>query len=99
MIDYNEALKIAAQYLQDSETPLQITYQEDFSEGWLFCFQSVEYVETGNPSTQLAGNGPFIIDKDTGELHVLGTEHSPSEYLEEYKKIKRESGNFKDSLK
>jgi filamentous hemagglutinin len=35
-------------------------------------------------SAQLAGNGPLLIDKDTGELHILGTARAPREYLDEY---------------
>jgi hypothetical protein len=61
-----------------------ISYSEEFLDGWLFCFDSKEYVETGNFSAQLAGNGPLLIDKDTGELHILGTARPPREYLDEY---------------
>lgn len=71
MISYEEATRIAVNFLQDSEIPLQITHQEKLSDGWIFCFQSKEYIETGNISAQLAGNGPFLVDKDTGELHTL----------------------------
>lgn len=84
MINYKLALKQAYEYLQDSEVPLQITHQGEFSEGWFFCFESKEYLETGNPSAQLAGNGPFLIDKYSGELHVLGTDKPLEEYLDEY---------------
>ncbi|YCH71306.1 YrhB family protein [Pseudomonas syringae] len=35
-------------------------------------------------SAQLAGNGPFLIDKETGELHVLGTAKPLKEYLDHY---------------
>ncbi|MBC3244289.1 hypothetical protein HU746_06450 [Pseudomonas lurida] len=84
MILYEDALKKALEYLQGSEVALGISHQEEFSGGWLFCFQTEEYLKTGNPSAQLAGNGPFIIDKDTGELHFFGTDSSPSEYMEKY---------------
>ncbi|EPO8010380.1 YrhB domain-containing protein [Pseudomonas aeruginosa] len=43
----------------DSEVPLQITYEGEFSEGWYFCCQSKEFMEAGNLSAQLAGNAPF----------------------------------------
>jgi hypothetical protein len=89
MINYDAALKKAYEYLQDSEVPLQITHQGEFSEGWFFCFESKEYLETGDLSAQLAGNGPFLIDKYSGELHVLGTAKSLDEYLIEYVKDKK----------
>jgi hypothetical protein len=86
MIAYEDALEMANEYLRDSDVPLQITHQEVVPEGWLFCFNSKEYIETGNFSAQLAGNGPFLIDKNTGKLTVFGTAQSPDKYLEEYRK-------------
>lgn len=45
-------------------------------------------METGEVSAQLAGNGPFLIDTMTGELHVLGTAEPMQYYLDEYIKNK-----------
>ena len=84
MITYESALERAKAYLKDSDIPLQLTCEGEFSEGWFFCYQSKEYLETGSFSAQLAGNGPFLIDKETGELHVLGTAKSLKEYLDQY---------------
>ncbi|MCW2256645.1 hypothetical protein M2263_002736 [Providencia alcalifaciens] len=56
----------------------------------VFCFQSKEYLETGESSAQLAGNAPFIIDKDTGERHELGTVFSLDKYLQDYEEQKIE---------
>ncbi|AVZ31792.1 YrhB domain-containing protein [Pseudomonas aeruginosa] len=89
MIDFEEALKVVVDYLSKSPAQLVITYSEEFSEGWLFCFDSKEYVETGDFSFQFVGNGPIFIDKDTGELYVFGTELPPKEYVEEYSLRKR----------
>ena len=60
------------------------TVQNRFAEGWFFCFQSREYLETGEFSSQLAGNSPFIVDKDTGEIHELGTAYPIEKYLQDY---------------
>ena len=87
-IDFAGALKKAEEYLNDSEVPLQFTLQEEFSEGWVFCFQSKEFLETGNLSAQLAGNGPFIIDRDSGELHEFGTAIKLEDILAKYVKDK-----------
>jgi len=83
MITFDDALQKAKEYLRDSDIPVVITSQGCFSEGWFFCFQSREYIETGNTSALLAGNAPFIVDRDTGELHVFGTAHSLKEYFQE----------------
>lgn len=84
MVTYEYALERAKEYLSDSEIPLRITDVGKFSDGWFFCFQSVEYLETGNSSAQLAGNSPFLIDKQSGALHVLGTAKPLQEYLDDY---------------
>ncbi len=89
MITFEEALEIANDHLRKSAMPLVISYSEEFLDGWLFCFDSKEYVETGNFSAQLAGNGPLLIDKDTGALHILGTARPPREYLDEYSQRKQ----------
>ncbi|ALX92641.1 hypothetical protein AV650_03300 [Serratia fonticola] len=88
MITFDEAVKKANEYLSDTEIPVVITSQGRFSEGWFFCFQSREYIENGDPSAQLAGNSPFIIDKDNGEIHVFGTAQPLNEYLREYEEKK-----------
>jgi hypothetical protein len=48
-----------------------------------------EYLETGETSALLAGNAPFIVDKDTGEIHVFGTAHPLKEYLQNYEEQKK----------
>ena len=88
MITFDEAIKKANEYLSDTEIPVVITSQGRFTEGWFFCFQSKEYLETGDSSFLLAGNAPFIIDKDSGELHVFGTAQPLKEYLQEYEEKK-----------
>ncbi|MNJ40094.1 hypothetical protein D3C77_349800 [compost metagenome] len=84
MVTYEYALARAKEYLSDSDIPLRITHKGEFSDGWFFCFDSEEYLDTGNPSAQLAGNSPFLIDKQSGELHVLGTAKPLKEYLDNY---------------
>lgn len=88
MINFDEAVEKAQNYLKGSDTPLVITLLGRFSEGWYFFFQSREYLETGDFSTQLAGNSPFIIDKDSGEIHDLGTAYPIEKYLQDYEEQK-----------
>ncbi|MDG9884248.1 YrhB family protein [Pseudomonas sp. GD04058] len=88
MVTYAYALELAKEYLKGSEVPLQITYEGEFSEGWYFCYQSKEFLETGELSTQLAGNAPFLIDRQSGELYILGTAKPIDSYLKDYMKEK-----------
>ncbi|VXD08716.1 hypothetical protein YERSI8AC_800002 [Enterobacterales bacterium 8AC] len=88
MINFDEAVEKATNYLKGADVPVVITLQGRFAEGWFFCFQSREYLETGEFSAQLAGNSPFIIDKDTGEIHELGTAYPIEKYLQDYEEKK-----------
>ena len=45
MFDYEYALNKAKEYLEDSEIPLQITYEGEFAEGWFFCYQQLSIYE------------------------------------------------------
>ncbi|MGR2855596.1 hypothetical protein FY046_06010 [Erwinia sp. 1181_3] len=88
MVSYEEAVEKATEYLKDTDIPVVITLHGRFSEGWFFCFQSREYLETGEFSAQLAGNSPFIVDKDTGDVHELGTAYPIEKYLQDYEEKK-----------
>ena len=88
MVSYEEAVEKATEYLKVTDIPVVITLHGRFSEGWFFCFQSREYLETGEFSAQLAGNSPFIVDKDTGDVHELGTAYPIEKYLQDYEEKK-----------
>ncbi|WP_239375158.1 YrhB domain-containing protein [Snodgrassella gandavensis] len=91
MLTYNEALDLAKNYIAKMDSSFEITYVERFSEGWYFCYQSRQYLDTGNTSYLLAGNAPVIIDKDSGAIIDTGTAYPIEKYIKEYvseKKIK-----------
>ena len=94
MIDYIAAKSLAEKYLQFTQLTmggLQLvlleneTKEESF--GWVFFYNSKEYIETGNLSFTLAGNAPFIIDKITGEIYITGTAHPLEYYTANYPKF------------
>ena len=84
MITYPDAFAKANHYLDDADLPVVITLHGRFSQGWYFCFEAREFLETGDEAARLAGNAPFIIDKDSGEIHSLGTAKPLEEYLQDY---------------
>ncbi|MCU1045140.1 hypothetical protein JAK48_01045 [Stenotrophomonas maltophilia] len=84
MIEFEDAMRKAVAYLEDSDIPLRVTSWGQFSEGWYFCYQSVEYLDTGEFSAQLAGNAPFVVDRDSGEVFDLGTDKPVEEYVVDY---------------
>jgi Immunity protein 35 len=36
----------------------------DASEGWIFFYNSKDFIETGDLSSALAGNGPIFVDRN-----------------------------------
>lgn len=50
---------------------------------WLFFYNSRAYLETGSFSHALAGNGPFVVEKETGQVHKLVTGRTIEEQLKE----------------
>ncbi|GHU01662.1 hypothetical protein FACS1894154_11630 [Betaproteobacteria bacterium] len=61
--------------------------------GWIFVFNSKKFLDTGNFIYALGGNGPIIVEKDTGVLHQLGTAMSLENSIKEFEeKIHVSSG-------
>jgi hypothetical protein len=58
------------------------TLEYDF--GWVFFWNSRQFVETGDIRHALLGNAPLIVDKDDGTLHVTGTGRPTEEYVREF---------------
>lgn len=93
MLSVLEAKKIALNYLADiekeMEMPLLLAEDEvvESNMAYAFFYNSKNYIETGDFSSCLAGNGPIIVLRLNGEVMEGGTE-SPVEYyldnLEKY---------------
>ena len=49
---------------------------------WVFFYQSQAFLQTGSRSDLLAGNGPIMVEKATGRLHVLVTARPLEKQLE-----------------
>ncbi|MGY8711935.1 YrhB domain-containing protein [Bradyrhizobium sp. 18BD] len=54
--------------------------------GWVFFYQSREFLDTGDFSEVLVGNAPIIVDRDSLELRLTGTAKPLEHYLEEYER-------------
>jgi len=90
MITVEQANKLANIYLANLQdklnVSLEIVRRIDISYGWVFFYNSKAYMESGDISSLLAGNAPFLVDAGDGSLHVLGTAHPLEIYLGEYEK-------------
>ena len=63
----------------------------DYEWGWAFFYNSREYLETGNISSALAGNGALLVNKYTGDIATTGTGRPLAEYVQEYEEQLRDS--------
>lgn len=84
MIQLEEARRRVEAVLASDEEPVAITHEHEVVEGWLFCFQSLRYLQSGEIPDALAGNGPIFVDRHTGEQHALGTAYPPEEVLRQH---------------
>lgn len=62
----------------------ELTITEDF--GWVFFYQSKDYLETGDLPKALAGNAPLIVSKSDGKLCETGTAEPIEVYIENFKR-------------
>lgn len=89
MVTHEQALAKVQKYLEDSYVPVQIVRDEEFSDGWYFCYESKEYMDTEKFSARLIGNAPLLVDRDSGELFVLATSQPVKMSVEDYVSQKR----------
>ena len=95
MIDRAFARRIAAEHIEegcataDGVTPVIVddqTIEEDF--GWIFFYQSREYLDTRDFGLSLAGNAPLIVDRRDGSIHETGTAMPVGHYIETYRRAR-----------
>jgi len=90
MIALEDAKKIAMDNLANmsdsGSTELEVAKVQEESFGWVFFYQSREYLKRGTLSSMLAGNAPFVVLRDSGIIKTLGTAHPASFYIDELRK-------------
>ena len=52
--------------------------------GWVFFYQSRNYLKSGDELEMFAGNAPLIVNRFTGTVTFTGTAHPIGHYLAEY---------------
>jgi hypothetical protein len=89
MLDYSTAESIMKQYVasqagHDREFAVMQTLTIERPFGWVFFYNSKQFLETGDISQALVGNAPLIVDRADGSVHVTGTAEPIEHYLKEY---------------
>ena len=78
MLSYSEARKLVDQD-QSSEGGV-VCYERVHWFGWVFVYQSKEYLESGDFSDMWVGNGPLLVNRFTGNVHRFGS-HRPTSHF------------------
>ncbi len=84
VVNKEEATKLVATYLRSLHVDETVTltvftdYTETHDFGWVFYYGDV------NPLVSLDGNGPIIVDRNSGVLFETGTACPLSEYLKNF---------------
>jgi hypothetical protein len=52
--------------------------------GWVFFYQSKDFLKSGDFRDMLAGNAPIIVNRNTGALTHTGTAYDIEQYIKEY---------------
>jgi hypothetical protein len=87
MWTYDEALQAARRYVAgctDDAGEVTPEHTLDRPYGWVFFYQSREYLRTGDYADAFAGNSPIIVNRVTGECTETGTAYPIEQYLHEY---------------
>ena len=89
MLSYSQALTIAKKEviklsMPDDEYIIVEDQVTEMSWGWVFIYNSRQFIETGDDQYQLMGNAPIFINKETGQIRHTGTAHDIDHYVAEY---------------
>src|ERR1041385_8155360 len=90
MIDKTTALKMVSEHINASN-PIprdqlvvieEETIEKDY--GWVFFYTSRKNAESNYADHLVAGNGPIIVESESGAMTQLGTALPSEEYIKEY---------------
>ena len=90
MISEEEAVEIATQFIAkaaiavDGGVAISIPQTIRKPYGWIFFYNSRRYLETGDALEALGGNGPIVVEREGGRLHVLPSHSDPAVVIMEF---------------
>lgn len=61
--------------------------------GWVFFYNSKQFVDSGDVQHALFGNAPLIVSRADGSIHVTGTGEPIEHYIQEYERAHPPSGD------
>ena len=95
MINFEKAKILASLKLEEiakiSNSNLTFLNQDTitFEFGWVFFYQSEEFVRFGKLEKMIGGNAPILVDKFDGTIYLTGTRKDIHEYVEIFSTFKK----------
>jgi hypothetical protein len=87
MIDHHTAAAIARRHLEREFPGGGVALDDGATiqteRYWVFFYNTLAFLQTGDLRDCLAGNGPLLVDKRSGVLRQAGTAHPVEHYLDE----------------
>lgn len=90
MLTDKEMLEIAEKHVEElgekAGIPTIIFYEGVTNKeyGNIYGYTSKKYYETKDEEYAVAGNAPFLVEKETGKIVTFGTAFSDEYYIKEY---------------
>ena len=98
MLSNEECRTIAEQYLllleqQSGEKFVLIPEPLETSATFAYFYNTAEFIATGDSIHALAGNGPLMVSRLTGEIRAAGTALPTKHYMLEFEAMNEKSGH------
>ena len=96
MINFDQAKTLALNELREIErkSNIRVALLEadslSFEYGWVFFYQSEDFVRSGDESKLVGGNAPILVDKFNSTVLHTGTSKTTEHYIEIYSQFKKE---------
>lgn len=96
MLSDTECRALAEQYLlrlaqEWGEELALLPSPLETSATFAYCYNTADFLATGNYIYALAGNGPLMVSKETGEIKQAGTALPTEHYIREFESMRRGS--------
>ena len=88
-----QAFQVAKEYVdsESAQAGLELAILEDRTLdkpfGWVFFYDTVEFIRTGDDMARAVGNAPLIVDRESGEVHSTGTARPVEYYISLYERF------------
>jgi len=81
-----EIENIIAEYEQPENDCYVLVENETIEKewGWVFFYTSKKWLETNELRYAVAGNAPFIVERNSGKIIVTGTAYDINHYIERF---------------